>query len=160
MRFLTPLAILQAKCDEWGGSFKYYPGSRTFGFFDSDSGVEEAPFTSKLGIIYEEKTICLIQADNLPWPYVLHEMAHVFACREKPNESDEGSFFGWEYMMAKKVVKDVPGWLSGLGDYYLEDGEDFSELPMEKKLKELQKAVAIGKKYGNLSSTGMPLAIR
>lgn len=65
-------------------------------------GMQQAPFSSKrIGVCYSEKIVYYSRECFIP--EIIHEMGHVFACNHKPMNSDEWSFFGWEWILAKAI---------------------------------------------------------
>lgn len=63
--------------------------------------LDQAPFSSWLGVDYPNKTVYLTKDAHLG--EVIHEMGHVFASLRTPNFSEEYDFFGWEFTVAQKV---------------------------------------------------------
>lgn len=61
------------------------------------------PFQMGLGINHSKKIISCRHDISINTGAIIHEMGHVFASRLSPDDSDEWSFFGWEWAVAKKV---------------------------------------------------------
>lgn len=127
-------------------------------------GMQQAPFSGKrIGECYSEKIVyysreCLI-------PEIIHEMGHVFACNHKPMNSDEWSFFGWEWTLAKTIGLTQSEFVDGNYDYAAYWPADSRQLQSvgDLKLSSLKEvladAVASSKENG-LIVRGRAIAIR
>lgn len=61
----------------------------------------EAPFTSGLGVVWDEFRI--VATTETPWPHLLHEAGHLVATTERPDASKEFTFLGWEMAVVKHL---------------------------------------------------------
>lgn len=154
VKMKTPIEILRAKCQKWGGDLVLMSSEE----FERALDIQEAPFTTGLGVQYGRKTVIYTNPEVL-WTDVVHEMAHVFASRVPPMRSDESQFFGWEWLVGKRFVRDIPGWIKGYADYCVDSGHDFATLSFKEQMEEVHKSVEIGKQYGNISK-GWPICVR
>jgi|SRR6478609_1175759 len=152
------LALLAQMIEQWGGQMV----QTTEAEFDQRKAIygwSEAPFSSyDLAVHHVSRTI-LYTDPNTPWPHVLHEMAHVFACKEEPNHSKEFDFFGWEYTIAAQLG-DLNSWLLFNRDYNCTpDGDELKDLTALQLLAVL--AERIGKAYElGLVQAGQAVSIR
>jgi hypothetical protein len=81
----------------WGGNIIKLTKNR----FDDYWNITSAPFSCYLGINYEARKIYYV---GTPHPCdIIHEMGHIFASKKPPEEAYEWDFFGWEYLLARKV---------------------------------------------------------
>ena len=98
-------------------------------------GYYNAPFTGeRLGIQWEKKQV--IYSGLVLWPGIIHEMGHVFMdltyeepwTAPEPGEERDGEFiwFGWEYVMTRKVGGNISQFYDHNVHYGVEweDGED------------------------------------
>ena len=65
------------------------------------TGYSEAPFTSGLGVVWDEFKI--IGTTETPWPHLLHEAGHLVATTERPDASKEFTFLGWEMAVVEHL---------------------------------------------------------
>ena len=115
--------LLGELCKGWGGElirlrpkefnalFHVPDGFTEHGSFTKAlPGYYSAPFTGeRLGINWERRQV--IYSGRVLWPGIIHEMGHVFVDRsylsswsaEEYDKDTEFSWFGWEYLMARKV---------------------------------------------------------
>lgn len=168
---------LLKKAQEWGGDIielsrkdleRVEKGGTTY----KGHRIYPCPFNDYLWVVWHTKVLLYEDpGDSFPrrfsgvretirWGDLLHEMAHVFASKVQPNRSVEQDFLGWEYQMAKDVVGNLPEWYKCMSDYSTISGDDFGTLSPEDRETTLQIAVAHGKTYGNLTSSGEPINIR
>lgn len=117
----------------WGGEIirltqeqYYYLGRQT--------GISEAPFAVELAVNYSEKTIYCVTPT---WYELVHEMGHVFACRQPPRQSSDFDFLGWEWVLARQL-KGVRKWIAGNADYGVNPEEDMGDLTPTQVTKLLQ----------------------
>jgi len=140
----------------WGGSLTELD-EETFSKRAEAESWALAPFThSDLGVDYAAKAI--YYSKGTPWPHIVHDMGHVFACLEAPEESEEYAFFGWEWTIAQNL-NGIEAYLLFNRDYSVGDGDDLGSL----KPLELLKVVAerIGKAYAlGLVNNGAPQPLR
>lgn len=155
---------------------------RYYGRFDSSwvskkygmRGWSTAPFCDGIGVYWSRKLI-VHRETGFTCAGLIHEMGHVFACKQSPNhrDCDETDFLGWEISLAQRMgVKD--SWMREMGSYGVhtwEDGSlavddeigDFSEI---KQLTNKQRqqlflsAVAHSQKLGSLGSKGQIHSLR
>lgn len=62
-----------------------------------------APFTACLAIHWEAREIHYYPVDAVPWPLMLHEAGHILCSTDKPDDSEEIEFLGWELAVVKKL---------------------------------------------------------
>ena len=75
----------------------------------NDIQYARAPFGNhELGVNWAKKKI--YYSKECPWPDVLHEMAHVFASKYLPDQTDEWDFFGWEIGAVKLLKGSITEW--------------------------------------------------
>lgn len=95
--------------------------------FSERSGVRGAsrwalcPFNNYLATNYRDRKIRILPETELTASTVsalVHEMGHAFASKRAPMNSDEWSFFGWEFLTARKLGV-LPQWIIGTADYVL-----------------------------------------
>lgn len=163
------IELLRAQCRAWGGDIIEVSGVEFVDWFGQDvpralDAFSEAPFTSfDLGVHWSSRTIIFSRFPKdsptyLLWVAIVHEMGHVFACPDVPENSNEFSFFGWEHQLVKHVVGDVEPWYRGQRDYGV-DGGDFGDLPREKQEAIVQEKIAEGIALGILDENGVPQAL-
>jgi hypothetical protein len=170
------LARLSHVCRRWGGQLQILTKQQFDQQFRTDTstsriyrsrryGVSVAPFVPdgvRLGCIYSQKIVALVPHRSLHCCYVLHEMAHVLACRQPPDESDEFDFLGWEWVMAKRFGVSCRQWRFLNRDYGLgaEYGcQTLGKVPLPTFKKVMKKMMARGARVGNLKD-GRPTAVR
>ena len=120
-----------------------------------------SPFSGKVGLRWQEKKLFVGRKylrDKEGVGHMIHELGHLIASRETPERSSEGDFLGWEWQVAKKL-KVRPHWEVGMTGYGMNCG-DYSDTPLVDRQRELREALEEGKKYGNISPSGEPLAVR
>lgn len=122
--------------------------------------LEDAPFSShSLGVDYDAKVVYYSEDDPPPWWEMVHEMGHVFACRERPQVCDEYTFFGWEYAVFKMLGAIEGGWTEAQKYYQIGNGDDFGDLSAEEQAAIVSERVATAEAFG-LIVGGKPVAIR
>lgn len=182
MTLVDNLAIIQklkAVAEQWGGNIIEWPTQRYDQFAKAQAmlpyrragkakGMKlrhfyEAPFTSKIGINWRDRTI--LYAGNVGWPDFVHEMGHTFACKANPDRSKEEKFFGWELKLVEVTLGFSPGgpqhreWESS-NQYYCVDGvHDLGQLTAEEKAEFYCYSVKLATKNGLLVD-GVPQCIR
>jgi hypothetical protein len=122
-----------------------------------------SPFNIDIAIVWNTKEL-LMHEECIHDPACLggciHELGHILASRRCPNESDEISFLGWEWQVAK-LLKVSRQWHANMQDYVItSEGSAYRDCTKKRILKELRAAVEIGKKYGNIGPNGETLAVR
>lgn len=111
---------LQQECRRLGGKLVVTEAE----IYDHDPEVQDAPFEIGLGIKWEEKEVhispnLVTRPESLAG--VIHEMGHVFVDLrygedERPGESREFNFVGWEFMVALKL-NCVRHWYGSMANY-------------------------------------------
>jgi len=125
---------------------------------NGSASISLAPFASlELAVNYEKKIIYF--HDKATWPNVLHEIAHVFASRQAPDESEEFSFLYWEWALAQTVPNGVEEWVEANREYALYTGDEIGMVSREVLLSELSKAKTKGETIGNIVG-GQPVSVR
>lgn len=152
------LAKLRELARSWGGGIVEV--LREDPLWDSDK-VDGAPFSHKLGVDYEHKTIYVIDGAELGG--LIHEMGHVFACASSPYKSDEYEFFGWEFMVAVKLDL-VLEWLEQTKDYAaggegMANIEDFGDMTIDEQSDLIEERVQHARLIGIVVGEE-PIAIR
>lgn len=171
----SPLEQLTRLCVDWGGSIRSVNKETMRRLLGADGLLREdgsrvgsfslAPFVSELiGILWSKKDIYYLDDDleRLPISALIHEMGHVFASTQTPDDAQEFDFFGWELAMADHIGLPRPLWIKE-NQYYVVTASPSSDclgdLPpaeMEALFKErLDLATANG-----LLREGVPVAIR
>lgn len=79
-------------CEEWGGSLCIAP------LGEWPSGVLVAPFWPRVGLAWFRGNVYAESAAY--WPWIIHEMAHVFAMNEPPWSAGPTEPVGWQFMVA------------------------------------------------------------
>jgi hypothetical protein len=132
-------------------------------------GFQEAPFTSAdLGICWDHFE--LHYRGTVPWPAVLHEAAHMLATHDKPNESKEWQFFGWEIAVVNYLRLDLEEFHWNNRDYAIDyqdagDGNYYGEvqdIPYDSPVFHsfLASRVSFAKSCGLVAEDGTPLRVR
>ena len=67
----------------------------------------EAPFTSGLGVVWDEFKI--VGTTETPWPHLLHEAGHLVATTERPDAAKEFTFLGWEMAVFENLSLSMKG---------------------------------------------------
>lgn len=150
------LSKLKRLARKWGGDVVELSRSD---YDKLQSGFYEAPFTSyRLGVHHRSKTV--YWSEKVEVGEVIHEMGHVFASKRPPDLTEEWDFFGWEYILAKKVGA-LKEWTGSTSDYQVsEDGETFGGLTEAGRVVLLTERVSRAKALGLLSPRLSPLSIR
>lgn len=127
------------------------------------NGLEKAPFTSRLGVIRDTKTI--VGVPSTPWPAILHEAGHLVAANptKKLCESDEASWFGWEIATLRHLGLDKTDFLHNNRDYGIEwpgpsgTREDLGHLLEDEVEVFFDEKVREAQQLGVVSREGRPL---
>jgi hypothetical protein len=117
---MEKLKYLEGLCRSWGWEITEV-SSKRYDELRKTSEFYEAPFTSNLGISFQLKSI--IWTDEVSWPSLVHEMAHVFATTKSMYRVNELDFLGWEYQLAI-TLNGVEEWLEDNRGYMLGDLDD------------------------------------
>jgi hypothetical protein len=119
---------------------------------------DHAPFTLRdLAINWLNKVV--IYSGEVPWTEIVHEMGHVFACKEPPSEHpSEFEFFGWEVVIAKKF--DLDKWIENNRDYVVTGDNDMGMLSRPALDGILAERVRAAEDNGLLTKSGNPRSIR
>lgn len=156
------IAKLKRRARAWGGQLVQIERD------EYPKNMSKAPFTSKrLGVSYKDKIV--FYSSNCLIPEIIHEMAHVFASKHTPAKSDEWSFFGWEWTLAKTIGLTQKEFASGNYEYLVYaagfNEDEFGALHSVGRMKPLKlravllEAVETSKKNG-LIAYGRATAIR
>ncbi len=97
----------------WGGRIHVYDNRfRLADKMYSLGKVEYYTFSEHLGIRWDTKTVLLYKSfDNTRGAYdVAHEIAHLFATKDKPDVCDEHDFLYWELCLLRQVGLTFEGW--------------------------------------------------
>jgi hypothetical protein len=149
-------------CRDWGGDILQV-SKKDFNLIyrEDRTNFFEAPFSSRnLGIDWASKRI--IWAEEAICAEILHEMGHLFACSKNPTMSDDYTFFGWEYLLAKRF-KIVDLWTKSNRDYCVEyevgKFSDLGDLTESQKQQVLLNRVEVGQKLGIIVN-GSPIPLK
>jgi len=117
------------------------------------------PFDDGLGVDWKNKRVLF--EDRAMVPSIIHELGHVFACRNHPNLVDsELDFFGWEYVVYKKLGY---SWseFKRFNKFYGVDGNgtEFGYLSRKKARKLVADCLLAARRSG-LVVRGQPVSIR
>ena len=134
--------------------------------WDSKSNDEwsMAPFSQggEMGVNFSEKTVVFY--GNVPWPYLLHEMGHVFATTSHPNACAEEDFLGWEYQIGKGI--DLDEWIKYNDNYEIELSDNtgtvlpIGKLPKRIVIDEMEKYVRRARRCGLITKSGTLKTLR
>ena len=75
----------------------------------------EAPFTSGLGVVWDEFKI--IATTETSWPHLLHEAGHLVATTERPDAAKEFTFLGWEMAVVEYLGLSLKEFHRSNGEY-------------------------------------------
>jgi len=125
---------LEKLANKWGGKFETLSKPETTSTNTylairenfEHRGFEFAPFALPkhiLGINFSKKII-VFNLNTILWGNLIHEMGHVFASKFRPLHSNEWSFFGWEYIVAKYIKGSINVWYEHNYDYVIDDTAD------------------------------------
>lgn len=125
-----------------------------------------APFSSRLGLDYDTKTVFVhadghVDADIVGG--VVHEMGHVFAaCKPPDTLDDEFTFFGWEAALAQHVGC-LADWYKFSADYTvaIHGGvAEFGDLCSLDQRRLVRDCIGYAKRHRLLDSHERPRSIR
>jgi len=140
-------------------------------------GLSPAPFTSwDVGVNHDEKIVYFSEfgmgGHGMPEDaaefaiHLIHEMAHVFACRVSPYDmngntagQDELEFFGWEIAMTLAVGVDLQDFWRLNADYGLGSGRLIRELDTTARQQLVTEQLQVAARLGMLQD-GLPVSIR
>jgi len=104
-----------------------------------------APFTSCLAIDYSKKTLYVSRDYNSIGAEVvggtIHELAHIFACKDGPYRCREFPFLGWEYAAAIRLGL-LWAWDLNM-ETYLIHGETWADLHATEKCRVIDQRVKV-----------------
>ena len=83
----------------------------------------EAPFTSGLGVVWDEFKI--IATTETPWPHLLHEAGHLVATTERPDAAKEFTFLGWEMAVVEYLGLSLKEFHRSNAEYGVSFGEHY-----------------------------------
>ena len=145
---------------DWNGAIKSIKDM-------NNKKLEIAPFNEGFGINYEEKIVCYWGSSLDDYTYficgLIHEMGHVFASLDGPKDSDEYSFFGWEFLLSQEIGLSLEEFIYGNRDYNVETKSGCHKLMYELSTKDAIEAInsCINLSYAkNLIINDKPIAIR
>lgn len=123
-------------------------------------GEMQAPFASNVGLDYAKK-IVYFTGMKTPAGHVVHEMGHVFACDQHPDEMPyEWDFFGWEYAVVLYLKLDAKSWFKSQDDYIVDDNStSFGSLTILQRKAVLEERLTMAKKM-KLVKNNRPVSIR
>lgn len=81
----------------------------------------EAPFTSGLGVVWDEFKI--IGTTETPWPHLLHEAGHLVATTERPDAAKEFTFLGWEMAVVEHLGLSMKAFYESNAEYGVTFGQ-------------------------------------
>ena len=81
----------------------------------------EAPFTSGLGVVWDEFKI--VATTETPWPHLLHEAGHLVATTERPDASKEFTFLGWEMAVVEHLGLSMKAFHASNAEYSVTFGQ-------------------------------------
>ena len=127
----------------------------------------QSPGPSSVGLNWRGKRIyCTFESKYVRVPEILagiiHEMGHVFASKKPVRQQYEFSFFGWEYLVAKKVNFDRDTWIEENSVYAVSEYDNllFGDLTIYKKNKLLEERITFGKSIGIINQEEQPVTVR
>jgi len=164
--------------EKWGGKVVCFETHKEYDKL-ADRKFDDAPFTSNdLGVDFRTKTFYYSKDRQPDWPEIIHETGHVFGSKHDPTSSKcaEPHFFGWEYLLAKKIRAPIEPWYDNNNDYGINPEcechkhkrarnrrsvfPEFGEFDRKCQLAIINHWVEFGKKYGNVSSDRKPIPVR
>jgi hypothetical protein len=154
---------LRSYCRRWGGDLvkitpaQYErisaPTKKFKRFYESQFSAHD------LGIEWLTRRLYYSHRVGPPdWVEVIHEMGHLFATPDNPNESDEYTFFGWEYQLAARVG-DVETWVAGNREYQVPRNREFGGLTPRARAAVIRRQIKVGQRLGILDAEGNPQAV-
>lgn len=121
------LSKLREIAKTWGGDIVEL-SHEDFLAREEEETFSVAPFVNDdLGVDYNRKEVVFSSKRPPTWCAVVHELGHVFACSEEPLESNEFAFFGWEYILAKRIGG-AQEWCAANKDYGVGDFQEFGSI--------------------------------
>ena len=153
---------LAKMCSAWGGQLMVLPKQdfRRIRWAEW-AGLSRSP-VSYLGVDWRSKKV--FTAEPGAWHHIIHEMGHVFACKDIPKVSQEIEFLGWEHAVARQVASSdawFSSWESCSEGYVLtNDGRMFGDVPRRESVKIIADLEKRARKKKIVDAAGRPLAIR
>jgi hypothetical protein len=139
------------KIRSWGGNVIHL-NEDEFEDVHNDVYFFLAPFCDdNLGINWKNKIIYFEGKENIP--NMIHEAGHLFASKDNPNESDEWSFFGWEYKLAQEL-KIIDEWDAANFGYQVDLEESTGSVPWS-SLTQAERAKVIGNRLVEAKKIGL-----
>lgn len=85
-----------------------------------DIDFSDAPFTDGMGVYWRSKI--LVYTDQTKWYELVHDLGHLLASNDTPDQSTEYDFLGWEMRltMTLDATKGLKDWRDGNNAYMVE----------------------------------------
>lgn len=113
---------LAQRCEEWGGSLLI--AARR----DWPPSVSAAPFWPTVGLDWCGGKVCA--ESSAYWPWIIHEMAHVFAMKEPPWAAGPTEPVGWQFMVACHLDAEAGAdWVKAFRAVGYDVGKNFRDMP-------------------------------
>lgn len=90
---------------------------------------------------------------------MVHELGHLLGTTERPDAAHELRFAGWEWRAAHACGVQRQ-WLAHMYNYTTDEGDEFARLDTQGRRSFLRRMVVLGRKHGNVSPSGRPIALR
>lgn len=159
---MTSLQQLRQVVRRWGGHVIVVDAacyaSLIHTTYDGDAFWEEAPFTNGHALCWVHGVVVCHRADASV-AVLVHEVGHVFATTKTPDASVEPDWFGWEWMLARRIGA-ARTWIIDNANYGIGQGLDFGSLTHAEKYEHLRDSVRDGVMAGIISDGGSPLPQR
>lgn len=149
---------LKKLIESWGGSLTAVDSLASY---RENEEFEDAPFNwLGLGVIWKTKEIIYVPK-LCKWPDLIHDMGHVFACKKSPSNSEEFTFLGWEFALAKYIEAPMKEWYEAMGNYVISatTHEELGGISPAKRASVLRERVRAAKR-NKLIVDGRPVSIR
>ena len=125
-----------------------------------------APFSSYVGLDWD-RFVLFIDRKQRQSRYVvgesIHELGHLLAVTDRPDDSTEPDFAAWEWRTAMHLGL-VSMWREAMHDYVIElpGGEqaDFGRTSKTEQMRWLRRCMQRGREIGNISPDGRPIMVR
>lgn len=119
------------------------------------------PFSADLGIEWETRVLHVCDRKGLMVGACVHEIGHIVAVREAPDDVDEETcFVAWEWLTARRLGI-TREWIVSMDEYGIGGRTSvvFGELARAEQLAWLRERVRDGERYGNIVN-GRPVRVR